>query len=87
MMAMVWEQSRSDRVNLSMYRDVSLVELRTKRTSPESSHGLVVNHSHMKALVEPSLTDSMRPLISLFTGVAYSVTRGLCGGRLCTLES
>ena len=33
----------------------------TKRTSPRSSHGFVVNHSHMKALVDPSLTEATRP--------------------------
>ena len=74
MTAMVWEQSRSDKASFSMYCDASFAGVHTKRTSPESSHGLVVNHSHMKALVEPSLTESMRPLISLFTGVVHLVT-------------
>ena len=32
----------------------------TKRTSPRSNHGFVVNHSHMKALVEPSFTEATR---------------------------
>lgn len=40
---------------------------RTKRTSPESANGFVVNHSHMNALVELSFTDAMRPWMSLFT--------------------
>lgn len=62
------------------------VGVHTKRTSPESSHGFVVNHSHMKALVEPSLTESISPLMSLFTRVAYSVTRVVGSGGACTLE-
>jgi hypothetical protein len=39
----------------------------TNRTSPASTKGFVVNHSHMKALVDPSLTELMRPRRSLFT--------------------
>lgn len=39
----------------------------TNLTSPESSQGLVVNHSHMNAEVEPSLTDLIRPLMSPLT--------------------
>ena len=39
----------------------------TKRTSPASTNGLVVNHSHMNALVELSFTESMSPRMSLFT--------------------
>lgn len=39
----------------------------TKRTSPASTNGLVVNHSHIKALVEPSFTELIRPRMSLFT--------------------
>lgn len=42
-------------------------EARTKRHSPLSLNGLVVNHSHMNALVLPSFTESIRPRMSLFT--------------------
>ena len=42
---------------------------RTKRHSPASTKGLVVNHSHMKALVEPSFTEATSPCISLFTNI------------------
>jgi hypothetical protein len=66
-MAMGWERNRSGSANLSVGQNVSLLRVHTKRTSPESSHGFVVNHSHMKALVEPSLTELIRPLMSLFT--------------------
>lgn len=40
---------------------------RTKRMAPVSRKGFVVNHSHMKALVLPSLTEAMSPWMSLFT--------------------
>ena len=62
-----------------IYRDTSFARVPTKRTSPESSHGFVVNHSHMKALVEPSLTESMRPLMSLFTGMVEYLGTGEIG--------
>lgn len=39
----------------------------TNRTSPLSAHGFVVNHSHIKALVEPSFTEATRPWISFLT--------------------
>lgn len=42
-------------------------EARTKRHSPLSLNGLVVNHSHMNALVLPSFTESISPRMSLFT--------------------
>lgn len=41
----------------------------TNRTSPASTKGFVVNHSHMKALVDPSFTELMRPRRSLFTSL------------------
>ena len=40
---------------------------RTNRHSPASTKGLVVNHSHMNALVVPSFTESIRPRMSLLT--------------------
>ena len=40
---------------------------RTKRHSPASANGLVVNHSHMNALVDPSFTESIKPRMSLLT--------------------
>lgn len=42
-------------------------EARTKRHSPLSLNGLVVNHSHMNALVLPSFTEAISPRMSLFT--------------------
>lgn len=48
--------------------DAGKNELLTKRTSPRSNHGFVVNHSHMNALVEPSFTDVTRLWMSLLTG-------------------
>ena len=51
-------------------------ERRTNRTSPESLNGFVVNHSHMNALVDPSLTESMRPRMSLFTMLLVNI-RGI----------
>lgn len=41
--------------------------IRTKRHSPASANGLVVNHSHMNALVDPSFTESIKPRMSLLT--------------------
>jgi hypothetical protein len=43
------------------------VKERTKRHSPASANGLVVNHSHMNALVEPSFTESINPRMSSLT--------------------
>lgn len=39
----------------------------TKRALPSSTKGLVVKCSHMKALVDPSSTEAMRPCMSLLT--------------------
>lgn len=46
-------------------------QVHTKRASPASTNGLVVNHSHMNALVVPSFTESIRPRISLLTEGIY----------------
>ena len=58
----------------------------TKRTSPVSTKGLVVNHSHMKALVEWSLTESIRPRRSLFTSTAMSKYMRAVWTSFTTLE-
>ena len=47
--------------------DIEWNDHRTKRASPASTNGLVVNHSHINALVEASLTESIKPRMSLFT--------------------
>ena len=39
----------------------------TNRHSCTSANGFVVNHSHMKALVDPSFTEFNKPRMSLFT--------------------
>ena len=58
----------------------------TNRASPASTNGFVVNHSHMKALVDPSLTELINPRMSLFT-VLVSVARSiLCGAEILTLK-
>lgn len=47
--------------------------IRTKRASPESTKGFVVNHSHMKALVDSSLTELSSPWMSLLTFALSSI--------------
>lgn len=65
-------QSRSMRVEreVDKRRAMARIEQPTKRTSPASAKGLVVNHSHMNALVDPSLTESISPRMSLLTEYA-----------------
>lgn len=67
MKAMGWVRSQSVHNSNSdiLPQDLEL----TKRTSPASTNGLVVNHSHMNALVELSFTESMSPRMSLFTDI------------------
>lgn len=56
----------SQRVSKVVFKSIRN-EARTKRHSPLSLNGLVVNHSHMNALVLPSFTESISPRMSLFT--------------------
>lgn len=60
----------------------------TKRHSPASANGFVVNHSHMNALVVPSFTLSMSPRMSLLTCVSCFVLLSWegGGGRALTSE-
>lgn len=53
----------------------------TNRASPASTNGFVVNHSHMKALVDPSLTELINPRMSLFTVLVSVAQSILCGAH------
>ena len=74
MMARVLERSRSILWVQLLILVVAVEDLNeeetlilTKRASPASTNGLVVNHSHINALVEPSLTELISPRMSLLT--------------------
>lgn len=59
---------------------------RTKRHSPASANGLVVNHSHMNALVDPSFTELIKPRMSWLTGTGPE-TVGTWGRVARTLKA